>query len=963
MASIKFIEECKEDANCNRLGTITVDGLEEPITNDDNLQSFSIDESCYVNGDIIGTVYIKKLDGQLLALPNDINLAGKVIHAKIGVKYADESAEYVEMGKYTVEHPKDEETADKCQITAYDDLTFKLDDEYVCGIDYSSGDKTLTDLYIDVCSQLGLTPKTTNILNGDIPISANPFTNKEKNRLVLQTIGKVSCSYAIIDKETNEIDLCWLSEDEEPSYTFERGDYTTLEGGKIQYGPINTVIIKNSQIDSENVTKSDEESVQKEGEHSIAISEDYILYNQDLRNLAMPAIYDRLLGLKYIEAKITTLYGKPFLKLGDKIRIMTENGYIDTYVLKHTFTYDGAFTSVIESPVLTEQEIKIKQNGSLSERLRRTEVEVNKQKGTIEAVVESVNTTTKSVNELEKSVNLFNAYLSRENLIISTDSSKKPLETKTYEIAVESYFKGELVSPSVSISGNNEGITAKVETGKIVIGVDSSTVITNTNNDYSVEISFMDGNTKYTSNKKLTVSLALSGAPGKDGAKGDKGDDGTPGKDGENGRDGVSNYTHIRYSQNANGDGMTTEATDAIYIGIAITTSATAPTSPSSYSWSKIKGDDGERGIDGAPGKDGIDGKDGTSSYLHIRWSEDGKTFSKPNLNNKKLASGFITTEGAFEEKNSTYPNSKYFEPFILKNGDTINIELPSSKDFRLRLFETDDRWITTVSLNGKEVSYKNSRGRDVKVYILFYSGISQEEANQVIFYKQSEIGKQPARYQGTYVDTNPTDSENFDDYNWVDTAIVVNEVIEEVKTNVADLEIGLDHVTTTVSESIETTNDIENRLTAVEQTASGLDIKVSDNQQKLDNLSGTSDRLKNLEDSNSKLKTNLETMQGTIEMMNFNFRTDGLHIGSDGVDVNSKLDNQGLRIYNVSTLISIFNKNGSGFEKLIVTESIQFQNLKFLARTIDTPTKSGRKVISCFWVEELIETLEDLED
>ena len=412
MASIKFIEECKEDANCNRLGTIVVDGLEEPITNDDNLQSFSIDESCYVNGDIIGTVYIKKLNGQLLALPNDVNLAGKVIHARIGVKYADESVEYVEMGKYTIEHPKDEETADMCQITAYDDLTFKIDDEYVCGIDYSSGDKTLTDLYIDVCGQLGLIPKTANILNGNVPISANPFTNKEKNRLVLQTIGKVSCSYVVIDKETNEIDLCWLSEEKEPSYTFERGDYISLEGGKIQYGPINTVIIKNSQIDSENVTKSDEESVQRNGEHSIAISEDYILYNQDLRNLAMTAIYGRLLGLKYIEAKITTLYGKPFLRLGDKIRIITGNGYIDTYVLINSFTYDGTFKSIIDSPVLTEQELKAKQKESLSERIRRTEVEVNKQTGTIRELVEEVDEQTSKISDLEISADSINATVS-----------------------------------------------------------------------------------------------------------------------------------------------------------------------------------------------------------------------------------------------------------------------------------------------------------------------------------------------------------------------------------------------------------------------------------------------------------------------------------------------------------------------------------------------------------------------
>lgn len=112
------------------------------------------------------------------------------------------------------------------------------------------------------------------------------------------------------------------------------------------------------------------------------------------------------------------------------------------------------------------------------------------------------------------------------------------------------------------------------------------------------------------------------GKDGKDGEKGDKGDpgeDGAPGKDGSPGtpgKDGVSTYTHIRYSKNADGSGMSTNPTDAIYIGVYTGTSSTAPTTASSYTWSKFKGDDGEDGQpgkDGTPGKDGSPGKDGAA--------------------------------------------------------------------------------------------------------------------------------------------------------------------------------------------------------------------------------------------------------------------------------------------------------------------------------------------------------------
>ena len=391
MTSTNFINECKNRANANRLGKIIVDGIETPITNSNNLQSFEIDSGCYVDGNIIGSVYAKCLKANFIDDQN--NLTDKSIQAQIGVKYTDLSNEYINMGKYTVKHLNNEITANMSQITAYDDLYTNLDKKYVCNIDYSSGDKTISDLYTDVCEQLGLTPVTTTFTNSTILITDNPFTNGEKNRTVLQTIAKISCSFIDIDDDTNKIDLCWLSDSDEPDYVFNLNDYSNVEGGKIVCGPINCLIIKNSQIDDENVTIKDDESIATNGEHSITISEDYILYNAELRQQAINAIWNKVKGMKYVDCKLTTYYGKPFLKLGKYIRVyISETEYFDTYVLKHNFTYDGSFTSIIESPALTEQEIKTKQNISLGESLRNTQIIVDKQLGKITSTVDEMNT-------------------------------------------------------------------------------------------------------------------------------------------------------------------------------------------------------------------------------------------------------------------------------------------------------------------------------------------------------------------------------------------------------------------------------------------------------------------------------------------------------------------------------------------------------------------------------------------
>ena len=409
MISTNFINECKNRANANRLGQIVVDGIDTPISQSDNLQSFEIDSGCYVDGNIIGSVYSKCLKAKFVAIQSNLN--DKSIYAKIGVKYADLNNEYINVGKYRVERPNNEITANMSQITAYSDLYTNLDSKYVCNINYSTGDKTLSDLYADVCTNLGLTPKSLEFINSTIPIVANPFTNGEKNRTVLQTIAKISCSFVDIDNDTNEIDLCWLSQNEEPDYIFYKSDYSSVEGGEVICGPINCLIIKNSQIDDENVTIKDEESIKLNGEHSITISDDYILHNAELRQQAIDSIWSRVKGMKYVDCKLTTYYGKPFLKLGNKIRIyISDTEYFDTYVLKHNFTYDGTFSSIIQSPALTEQEIKNKQDISLAEALANVQIDVNKQEKQITALIE-----TNSLTQTKTGVNYVETENSYEN--------------------------------------------------------------------------------------------------------------------------------------------------------------------------------------------------------------------------------------------------------------------------------------------------------------------------------------------------------------------------------------------------------------------------------------------------------------------------------------------------------------------------------------------------------------------
>lgn len=434
MASVDFINECKNFAYENRYGKLEFSNPTLELNQSNKIQEFTLDDGCYDNGDIVGSVYVKKLTAKLIDALED-NIENREFEASVGAKYLDdneqETTEYVDLGTYVVEKPKDEQTENFSSFVSYDLLMQHLDEKYTTSLDYENETITIADVYEEVCNLLNLTPVTLTFTNSTIQVEGNPFVGGETNRMVLNSIAKTACAFVDIDYDTNEIDLKWLSNSLD--YTFELSDYSTLEGGKTVYGPINSLIIKSSAIDSENVSYQDDESIALNGEHQLVISEDYFLYNADKREEALMPIWNKVNGLTYTECNLTTYTGKPFLKKGSKIRIYKdEENYIDSYVLQHQFKFDGAFTSIIKCPVLTEQEIKTKQDVSLGEKLRQTEITVNKADGEITALVSKTNELDTTINNnYQEIINKFDGY-APQSAIVDIQTQVQNIQTDTY---------------------------------------------------------------------------------------------------------------------------------------------------------------------------------------------------------------------------------------------------------------------------------------------------------------------------------------------------------------------------------------------------------------------------------------------------------------------------------------------------------------------------------------------------
>lgn len=132
--------------------------------------------------------------------------------------------------------------------------------------------------------------------------------------------------------------------------------------------------------------------------------------------------------------------------------------------------------------------------------------------------------------------------------------------------------------------------------------------------------------TKYTWTK-IKGEQGPQGVPGLQGVQGPQGEQGIPGPAGAEGPAGQPAYFHIKYSSVANptSSSQMTE-TPSTYIGTYVDSAQADSTDPKKYTWSRFQGLQGPQGTQGIPGTNGTNGK---TSYLHIKYSNDGgKTFT-----------------------------------------------------------------------------------------------------------------------------------------------------------------------------------------------------------------------------------------------------------------------------------------------------------------------------------------------
>lgn len=346
----------------------------------------------------------------------------------------DNKIEEVPFGRFIVEKPENEEVKKQTTFTGYDymikfNVAYKDENQYPI---------SLKNYLINLCNQIGVELGSTKLVNENYQILGNPFTNNENCKTVLSAIAQLCGGFAKIGRdnklyivninsneyvkgltvnEVHHINVVELNELMVKQLNLTQGVPTSevIDGNSYisfnknnQYGEVNSVVLRLSQIEGENDTMEDEKSININGLTEVVIEDNPFLINSDERKKVIGELWKTLKGLKYLPFKMSEYYGFPYLDTGDKIEILDtdDNQYI-SFVFNHSFTYNGTFKGSLETQAPTKTQTAYKNTNTIKTKFKNVERSIDKINGVIEDVIEEQNETSDKLSKHEQTIDGF----------------------------------------------------------------------------------------------------------------------------------------------------------------------------------------------------------------------------------------------------------------------------------------------------------------------------------------------------------------------------------------------------------------------------------------------------------------------------------------------------------------------------------------------------------------------------
>ena len=413
-------------------------------------------DDCYDEGNIFGTAIARTLDFEI---ENIGDLEKKEFEYFTGIRVED-TVHYISLGKFIT---TDVEPGDTTLINKVSSMDYmlKANIQYETKLDYSSKKVTILDVLEEASSNAGLELATKEFANSDFIVDSNQFEVDAIIRQVFQAVAGISGTFAkirsdnklyfitpkLIDSKkytvkevhkmlvadlnklkvrtiTNDLKVLGIEKEStkqvdemlvksmnniavkrlttninEPSLE-KQSDYTELVLKRNTH-PINVVSIGMSQVEGENITLRDEESIAEDGENYLTINDNPFAYTQEKREQLIVALYEKVKGFSYTAYELKGQC-KPYLETGDPIWVLDADGAItSSFLFRFTYKSPNGLESEMSAPSIIKSTVEYQNVPSDLERIRRTEIIVDKQQGTIDAIIDKQTEDGSKINSLQ----------------------------------------------------------------------------------------------------------------------------------------------------------------------------------------------------------------------------------------------------------------------------------------------------------------------------------------------------------------------------------------------------------------------------------------------------------------------------------------------------------------------------------------------------------------------------------
>ena len=396
-------------------GYINILDTGEQIKYDNYLKNIKFEDLKYIpDKGIFGGAVAKRVTLEFNNEAGNVKIENKEFDLRIGVNYQNDDY-YIKYGRFIVQKPNTETTTDNTSFSALDYMT-KLNEPYVDNNIYPC---TLRKVAENLCIGTGLTLSPKHFRNEDFIVENNQFVNGESKRNVAQAIALSAFSWARVN-EDNE--LCFdLENKQDFDIEINSNNYYNLSKNDELYGPINRIVMKDSQIEGENVTIQDDESVEKYGINELTIEDNPFAYTQEKRTQLIQAAKE-LYGFNYMPVNNANLTGYLFLNCLDRIRFVDMQGNtFDTYLFDHTIDYTGISLDTVSTKAMTKVQTQYAYTPTLEQAQKRTEIMVDKQNQTITALTSSNEELTQRTAQLQIDVDSIKSEVGKVTGVTTTN--------------------------------------------------------------------------------------------------------------------------------------------------------------------------------------------------------------------------------------------------------------------------------------------------------------------------------------------------------------------------------------------------------------------------------------------------------------------------------------------------------------------------------------------------------------